>query len=538
MKTGINKLAGVVKTTMGPNGQNVIINKDGLVAITKDGVSVAMEVDLADYVENVSAQLIKQVAHKTVLETGDGTTTATVLAEAIFEKGLIALKDGANPRDLFAGIEAGIKTVVQELSKISVKADTFEILKNIATISANGDEEVGEWIAQAFEEVGHTGLVRAEISRDGVSDFEIVKGLDFASGYVIPQLLDDVNSGEITYERPLIFLYDTHVKVLEEVMPVLEYSTKQLAKDGKPSPIVIIATGFDASLFQTLVKSKVAGLIRPMLIKAPGNGDSQLTFFGDLAVATGAKLISAKLGQNIKNLTNGDLIAQHVGSCERITITSNQTKVYEGAGSEEAINAYVAKLQEIVDADGPSESAKFIIRERISRLSKGMAVIHVGADSEVAAREKYERVDDAIGATKAAIAEGYVPGGGHALLYVRQRMIDYTNFGPKGYVDGYEVVREAIKAPFETIVKNSGRDIQSVMSMVAQNRVNQSVEQNFGYDARNHKAVDLIETGIIDPTKVTRCALQNAASIASLMLNSSTLMVKTPEKGPGFNMQL
>jgi chaperonin GroEL len=537
LQAGVWKLAKAVKATMGPNGQNVIISKDGMVAITKDGVSVAMEVDLADPNENVAAQLLKQVAHKTVLETGDGTTTATVLAEAIFNKGLEQLDSGVNARYLFEGINFGSELVVKELQKAAIEAKTTADLQNIATISANGDEEVGEWIASAFEAVGHNGLVTAQISRESESQLELAKGIDFGSGYVSPIFLNDVDSGEIVYQRPLIYLYDAHIKEIAELMPILEHSSKATAPDGKPTPIVIIATGFDASLFQTLYKSKNAGLLRPVLIKAPGNGDTQITFFGDVAISTGAKLVSAKLGQSLKDLKSGQLISNYVGSCETITISANKTRIYEGAGSEESIQAYVAKLQELVDGDMLNESSKLMVRERISRLSKGIAIIHVGGESEVAARERYERVDDAIGATKAAIAEGYVPGGGHALLYARQQILNQGIEGNIDFQKGVQVVLDAIVAPFETIVTNSKQNITSVLAAVLAGT--SEFKANIGYDARKDQVVDLLATGIIDPVKVTRRALQNATSIAALLLNSNVLMVKKPEKtGPTMNMQL
>lgn len=541
LKSGISKIAAAVKATMGPNGQNVIIAKDGLVAITKDGVSVAMEVDLADHVENVAAQLLKQVAHKTVLETGDGTTTATVLAEAIFEGGLNAIQTGSNPRDVFEGINDTSVRVVEELKKIAVKADTVEVLRDIATISANGDVEVGQWIAQAFEEVGHQGIVTAQISNDAESSMEIVKGIDFPSGHVSPIFADNQDSGESIYNRPLIFLYDSHIKEIGEVMPILEYSAKVKSEDGRPMPIVIIATGFDASLFQTLYKSKVGGLIRPTLIKAPGNGETQTTFFGDVAIATGAKLVSAKLGNSLKNINTGESISKHVGSCETIRITTTNTRILEGAGTEESVKAYTEKLQELIDSGTLSASTQLMVQARISALSNGIAIIHVGGGSEVAAREKYERVDDAIGATKAAIAEGYVPGGGHALVYVNNVISKSKPIGNDSYRAGVDALLKAIIAPYATIAQNTNStlDYNESIDKLAKDTHLDTVELNIGYDARNNKVVNLVEAGIIDPVKVTRVALQNATSIASLLLNSSVLMVKTPEKsGPNLNMQL
>lgn len=536
MKSGINQLAEAVKSTMGPHGKNVIISRDGRVAVTKDGASVAIEVDLEDPIENVAAQLVKQIAHKTALETGDGTTTATVLAEALYVKGLEKIEAGANAREVLTGMNSTISRVVDNLNSAAIKADKIEILKNIATISANGDTEIGYWIAQAFHEVGFDGLVLAQLSATPDSEFEVVKGLQFHSGYISPIFLTS-EVPEIKYERPLIFLYDGKINAIKEIMPILEYSSTEKAD----KPIIIIAAGFDAALFPMISKMKASGLIRPVFIKTPIN--AMPSFYADLSIAIGGKLISAKNGSTLEMLKTSELIKQYVGSCERIVITEAETKVLDGGGSDEAINMYVAQLQEAIDSDSTTPSQKLILKERASRLSKGIAIIHVGGDSEIEQRERFDRVEDSIGATKAAIAEGYVQGGGIELCKIAASIRNEIEIGSKNdeifknsdFTKGVSAVADAITTPFITIVSNSGYNPKAVWDKVLE-----TTKPNSGFNARTGEYVDLFQEGIIDPVKVTRRALENAASVATLILNSRCLMVKTTDKGsqPNFNMSL
>lgn len=527
--SGIAQLAKAVKSTMGPHGKNVIISRDNRVAVTKDGASVAVEVELEDPIENVAAQLVKQIAHKTAIETGDGTTTATVLAEALYTYGLQKIADGNNAREVFEGMNQAIQKIVEELKAQSIKADSPKNLRDIATISANGDIEIGEWIAQAFEEVGFDGLVTAQLASGPESEFEIVKGLQINSGFLSPIFMTS-EVPEIVYERPAIFLFDDKVKTIKEIWPIIEYTGAKNAN----MPIVIIAAGFDASLLPLLHKAKATGEIRPILIQAPAG--SLPSFYADIAIAIGGTLVSAKNGHTLEILKTADLIVKHAGSCEKIIVKEHQTQILNGFGTQEAVATYVAALKEAIDSETTTASQKLILQERASRLEKGIAIIHVGGDSEIQQRERFDRVEDALGATRAAIAEGYVPGGGFSLYQIALDLNkNASHFSTVAVRNGFQAVLEAITAPLFTILMNAGYDPFEISL-----KVSESSSKTFGFNARTGEYVDLLEAGIIDPTKVTRRALENAASVANLILNSSCMMVKTTDKkaGQNFNMSL
>jgi len=529
MLSGINQLARAVKSTMGPHGKNVIISRDNRVAVTKDGASVAIEVELADPIENVAAQLVKQIAHKTAIETGDGTTTATVLAEALYSRGLKAMKDH-NAREVLEGMNLALADIVHELNALTLEVKSTETLREIATISANGDTEIGNWIAEAFNEVGFNGLVTAQLSTGSESKFEITQGMQFNSGYISPLfLINEVP--EIVYEKPLIFLFDGKVNAIKEIMPILEYSSTEKAN----SPIVIIAAGFDAALLPIIAKMKSSGLIRPIFIQIPGG--SQPSFFADIAIAIGGKLVSVRNGVTLESLRDGQTIAKFVGSCERIIVKESQTQILGGAGSEEVVKLYTDELRKAIESDSTSPSQKMILKERISRLERGIAIIHVGGDSEVEQREKFDRVEDAIGATKAAIAEGYIAGGGLTLANIAAVLKnEYEKTETKESITvGKRAVLDAVTEPFITIVLNSGYDPKEVWNKICEKNL-----QNFGFNARTGEYVNLLTAGIIDPTRVTRRALENAASVATLILNSRCLMVKysNQSSAPSFNMSI
>lgn len=515
IKAGVDKIAAAVGVTMGPNGQNVIIARDGAMAITKDGVSVAREIDLEDYIENVGAQLIKQIAQKTAFEAGDGTTTSTVLASAIFNHGLEAMKTGHQPIEIKRGMEKQVKAVVEALKAKAnlIKDGDIDTLKSIATISANNDSQIGELIGDAFGAIGFKGVISVQESKTSETTIEIVEGLQFDQGYVSPFFTMNEKS-LVEFVKPAIFIYDGKINTFNDVFKFLEYSS--IAK----KPIVFICDGIDAEALNAILVNCMRGQLQACVVKAPAYGENRYNMLVDIATVLGASVISEKDGVHIADVTK-DQIHSLAGSCDKIKIDSKSTSIIGGFGNTDSIDERKAEIEEAIE-DAGSASEKLILQERLAKLSNGVAILKVGANSDLELREKLDRIDDALSATRAAIEEGYIAGGGSVLMELSELPILATD--NYAQVVGAEVIRKACKAPFETIVKNSGLNPEVIKMRID----NGPLLENFGYNAKNDKVEDLIAAGVIDPVKVTRCSIENALSVASLILTTGCLMVQKP----------
>lgn len=509
---GINKLAEAVKVTLGPRGRNVIIARDNGVAITKDGVTVAREVDLADYLENVGAQLIKQVAQKVAIEAGDGTTTATILAQAIFAEGNRMVSQGAHPMELKKGIEKAAKAVIESIIAKSQKIESLEKVKQVATISANNDEEIGQIIADAMEAVGFDGIITVAESRTAETFVEIVEGMQFNNGYLSPYLVNNNEKGLVEFEKPLILLYDGKISSMNDILQFLEFSNKS------NRPLLIVSDGVDGEALNTLIVNRLRGTIKAAAVKAPGFGDQRKLRLDDIATVTGAKTVSEKEGMILKET----VATQVLGSCERVTISADSTTIVGGAGDSSKIEELIAELKGQIESSA-NDSAKIMLKERLAKLQGGVAIIKIGAVSEIEAKEKADRIDDALGATRAAVLEGIIPGGGLA-LYEASKLVDATLIlENKDQQLGKDVLVAACKQPFSTIIQNAGLN-----SEVIWNNIELADASGIGFNAKTEEYVNMIEAGIIDPVKVTRCALENAVSIASLLITTDCLMVQPP----------
>ena len=509
---GINKLAEAVKVTLGPRGRNVIIARDNGVAITKDGVTVAREVDLADYLENVGAQLIKQVAQKVAIEAGDGTTTATVLSQAIFAEGNRMVSQGAHPMELKKGIEKAAKAVIESIIAKSQKIESLEKVKQVATISANNDEEIGQIIADAMEAVGFDGIITVAESRTAETFVEIVEGMQFNNGYLSPYLVNNNEKGLVEFEKPLILLYDGKISSMNDILQFLEFSNKS------NRPLLIVSDGVDGEALNTLIVNRLRGTIKAAAVKAPGFGDQRKLRLDDIATVTGAKTVSEKEGMILKET----VATQVLGSCERVTISADSTTIVGGAGDSSKIEELIAELKGQIESSA-NDSAKIMLKERLAKLQGGVAIIKIGAVSEIEAKEKADRIDDALGATRAAVLEGIIPGGGLA-LYEASKLVDATLIlENKDQQLGKDVLVSACKQPFSTIIQNAGLN-----SEVIWNNIELADASGIGFNAKTEEYVNMIEAGIIDPVKVTRCALENAVSIASLLITTDCLMVQPP----------
>ncbi len=508
LANGINALADAVKVTLGPRGRNVIISRDNSVAITKDGVTVAREVDLEDYMQNVGAQVVKQVAQKVAIEAGDGTTTATVLAHAIFTEGNRLVETGAHPMDLKKGIELGSKAIIENLKSQAQKVEDFEKIRQVATISANNDEELGGIIADAMEAVGFEGIITAGESKTGETLVEIVEGMQFQNGYISPYFVNSPEKNTVEFEKPIILLYDGKISNLQDMLQFLEYSNKQRR------PLLVISDSVDGEALNTMLVNKIQGTLKVAAVKAPGFGEHRRAKMQDLAILTGGKLVSEMDGITLKEA----VAANYVGGCDRVTITSDSTTIIGGFGTTEAISTLTNDLKSQIEA-APNESVKLILKERLSKFEGGVAIIKIGASSEIEAREKSDRIDDALGATRAAVAEGIVAGGGLALMRAINEIT--TTSDNHDIRLGIDLIKKACAAPFNTILENAGVNAAVVWSKIQAGAP--------GYNAKTEEFVDMIEAGIIDPVKVTRTALENAVSIASLLITTDCLMVQKPK---------
>ena len=515
LKRGVDALANAVKVTLGPKGRNVIISKSfGAHTVTKDGVTVAKEVELADAHENMGAQMVKEVASKTNDLAGDGTTTATVLAQAIVREGLKNVAAGANPMDLKRGIDKAVKSIVNELAKQSQKVgDSIDKIRQVAAISANNDETVGELIADAFSKVGKEGVITVEEAKGTDTYVDIVEGMQFDRGYLSPYFVTNSEKMTAELDNPFILLYDKKISTMKDLLPVLE----PVAQSGKS--LLIIAEDIDGEALATLVVNKLRGALRIAAVKAPGFGDRRKAMLEDIAILTGGTVIAEERGFTLENAT-----IDMLGRAERVAIDKDNTTIVNGAGKSEDIQARVGQIKAQIEVT-TSDYDKEKLQERLAKLAGGVAVLYVGAPSEVEMKEKKDRVDDALHATRAAVEEGIVAGGGVALLRARNVLakIKPTNADE---ATGIQIVFKAVEAPLRTIVENAGGEGSVVIAKVLDGR------NSTGYNAKTEQYVDMFRAGIIDPKKVTRVALENAASVAGMILTTECALVDIKEDTP------
>ncbi|MEO6391345.1 MAG: chaperonin GroEL [Pyrinomonadaceae bacterium] len=515
MLKGVDILANAVRVTLGPKGRNVILSKSyGSPVITKDGVTVAREIELKDHYQNMGAHMVREVASKTNETAGDGTTTATVLAQAIFREGIKNVAAGANPMSLQRGIQLATEAAVKELTRISKKVKTKDEMTNVASVSANNDRNIGELISAAMEQVGEDGVVTVEESKTMETELEVVEGMQFDRGYLSPYFVTNPERMEALMEEPLILLHEKKISSMRELLPILE----QVANLGKS--IVIVAEDIDGDALATLVVNRLRGTIKVAAIKAPAFGDRRKAILDDIAALTGARVITEELGIKLENVEMGDL-----GTAKKVIIAKDNTTIIQGGGEPRAIQGRVASIRSQIE-DASSDYDREKLQERLAKLAGGIAVIKVGAATETAMKEIKMRVEDALNATKAAAAEGIVPGGGVALLRAAA-VLDKIDTDDHDTLTGINIIRRALEEPIRRIAENAGVD-----GAIVANKVNES-KGSRGYNAATNKYEDLVAAGIIDPTKVVRTALQNAASICGLLLTTDAAITDAPEKGKG-----
>src|SRR6195256_5584301 len=517
---GVNSLANAVKVTLGPRGRNVIIGgRYGSPTITKDGVTVAKEIDLADALENVGAQMVREVASKTSDVAGDGTTTATVLAQAIYREGAKNVTAGANPMAIKRGIAKAVESIVVSL-EAQPKPVTGPMIAQVGTISANHDETIGRIIAEAMEKVGKDGVITVEEAKTLETSLDIVEGMQFDRGYLSPYFVTDPERMEVVLENPVILIHEKKISSMKDLLPVLE----QVARLGRP--LLIIAEDIEGEALATLVVNKLRGTLQAAAVKAPGFGDRRKAMLEDIAILTSGKAITEDLGLKLENIKLEDL-----GKAKKVTIDKDNTTIVEGAGASEAISGRVKQIRAQVE-DTTSEYDREKLQERLAKLVGGVAVIKVGAATETEMKEKKARVEDAMHATKAAVEEGIVPGGGVALIRASKALEKFlTNKAGEGDPDeqiGVNIVRRALEEPLRQIVQNAGKE-----GAVVVERVRSEKNENVGFNAATEEYEDLVKAGVIDPAKVTRTALQNAASIAGLMLTTEAMVSEIPEDDKG-----
>ena len=515
LKRGVDQLAEAVKVTLGPKGRNVVIDKKfGSPTVTKDGVTVAKEVELSDPIENMGAQMVKEVATKTSDLAGDGTTTATVLAQAIFREGLKNVTAGANPMALKRGIDRAVGAVVDELRAISVPTSGKKEIAQVGTISANNDKEIGDLIAEAMEKVGKDGVITVEEAKGLETTLETVEGMQFDRGYVSPYFVTDPDKMEAALEDALILIHDKKISSMKDLLPILE----KVAQMGKP--LLIIAEDVEGEALATLVVNKLRGTLRVCAVKAPGFGDRRKAMLQDIAILTGGQVISEEVGFKLENAVVTDL-----GRAKRVVVDKDNTTIIDGAGTDDAIQGRVKEITAAIDKS-TSDYDTEKLRERLAKLAGGVAVINVGAATESEMKEKKARVEDALHATRAAVEEGIVPGGGVALIRAQKSLKD-LKLNDSDEQIGVDIIRRAIEEPIRMIVQNAGGEGSIVVE-----KVRAAKDNTFGYNALTDTYEDLVQAGVIDPTKVTRTALQNAASISGLLLTTEALIVeKKDEKG-------
>ena len=516
MLRGVNILANAVKVTLGPKGRNVVIEKSfGAPRSTKDGVSVAKEIELSDRFENLGAQLIREVASKTNDKAGDGTTTATVLAQAIVVEGLKSVAAGMNPMDLKRGIDKAVVAIVAEIKSISKKVTTNDEIAQVGTISANGDAEVGAMIAKAMAKVGNEGVITVEEAKTAETELDVVEGMQFDRGYLSPYFITNADKMEVQLEEPLILLFEKKLSSLQPLLPVLE----AVVQSGRP--LMIIAEDVEGEALATLVVNKLRGGLRVAAVKAPGFGDRRKAMLEDIAILTGAQVISEDLGIKLESVT-----LEMLGKAKKVSITKDDTTIVDGIGEKDAIEARIAQIKRQIE-ETSSDYDKEKLQERLAKLAGGVAVIKVGGSTEVEVKEKKDRVDDALNATRAAVEEGIVPGGGVALLKA-SKILEGLKGDNADQTAGIAIVRRAVQAPIRQIAENAG-----VEGSIVVGKVMESASATFGFNAQTEEYVDMVQAGVIDPAKVVRTALQDAASVSSLLITTEAAIVEAPKKGGG-----
>ncbi|HNY66158.1 MAG TPA: chaperonin GroEL [Deltaproteobacteria bacterium] len=515
--SGVDKLANAVKATLGPKGRNAILDKMfGAPTVTKDGVTVAKEIELKDKFENMGAQMVKEVASKTSDVAGDGTTTATVLAQAIYREGLKYLAGGMNAMDLKRGIDKATVKVVEELKKMSKSVEDKKEIQQVGTISANGDSEVGEMIADAMDKVGKEGVITVEEAKGMETTLELVEGMQFDRGYLSPYFVTDAERMEAVMEDPYLLIYDKKISNMRDIIPVLE----QIAKEGRA--LVIISEDVEGEALATLVVNKLRGTLKCAAVKAPGFGDRRKAMLEDIAILTGGQVISEDLGRKLDSVTVVDL-----GNAKRVIIDKDNTTIVEGAGSSTAIQGRIAQIKAQIE-ESTSDYDREKLQERLAKLAGGVAVIKVGAATEPEMKEKKARVEDALHATRAAVEEGFLAGGGVALLRCVKKLDDLKVDGDQ--IFGVKIIQKALEEPIRQIAVNAGLEGGIVVEKV------KSLKGNDGFNADKEEYEDMLKAGIIDPTKVTRSALQNAASVAGLLLTTEVMVAEIPEEKPAGGM--
>lgn len=508
---GVEKLSSAVKVTLGPSGRNVVLEKKfGSPTITKDGVTVAKEIELKDPFENLGAQLVKEVASKTSDVAGDGTTTATILAEAIYRQGLKYIAAGANAMEIKRGIEKAVEKVVEHLKSMSREVKGRKEISEVASISANNDKEIGEKIAEAMDKVGKDGVITVEEAKGIETYVEIVEGMQFDRGYISPYFVTNPDKMEVILEEPYILLHDKKISSIRDILPVLE----KVAQSGKP--ILVIAEDVEGEALATLVVNKIRGTLQACAVKAPGYGERRKAMLEDIAILTGGRVISEEAGMKLENAQITDL-----GRAKRVIVTKDYTTIVEGYGKKEDIQARIQQIKAQIE-ETKSDYDREKLQERLAKLSGGVAVIYVGAATETEMKEKKARIEDALHATKAAVEEGIVPGGGVAFLRAQKALEELKLEGDKQI--GVEIIKQALEEPLKQIAENAGQEGTLIVEKV------KTLEETKGFNALTGEFVDMIEAGIIDPTKVERIALQNAASIASLLLTTEALVTEIKEK--------
>lgn len=510
---GVNSLANAVKVTLGPKGRNVALEKSfGSPTITKDGVSVAKEIELKDKFENMGAQMLREVASKTADIAGDGTTTATILAQAIYREGLKNTTAGANPMEVKRGINSAVEKVVKSIKEQSKQVDKKEEIAQVATVSANSEADIGNLIAEAMEKVGRHGVITVEEAKGIESELDVVEGMQFDRGYLSPYFVTNTEKMSVELDNPAILISDKKISSMKDMLPVLE----QVAKQGKS--LFIIAEDIDGEALATLVVNKMRGVLQVAAVKAPGFGDRRKAMLQDIAVLTGSRMVSEDLGVKLENMTFSDL-----GTTKNVKITKDNCTIVGGSGSEKAISDRIAQIKVEVE-NTTSDYDKEKLQERLAKLSDGVAVIKVGAATETEMKEKKDRVDDALHATRAAVEEGIVAGGGVALLRAQKSLDGLKLDGDQQL--GVEIVRRALEEPVRIIADNAGGDASVVVDKIKNSEV------NIGFNARTEKFEDMMKAGVVDPVKVTRSALQNAASIAGMLLTTESIVSDLPEDKP------
>ena len=514
MKRGVDTLANAVKVTLGPKGRNVIIDKKfGSPQITKDGVTVAKEIELEDAVENMGAQLVKEVASKTADQAGDGTTTATVLAQSIYTIGSKNVAAGANPMDLKRGIEKAVDAIVKDLKKQSRPITTSNEIAQVATISANNDSEIGKMISSAMDKVGREGVITVEEARGTETEVKTVEGMQFDRGYLSAYFVTNTDKMEVELEKPFILISEKKVSSMKELLPVLEV----VAQTGRP--LLIISEDVDGEALATLVVNKIRGALKVAAVKAPGFGDRRKAMLEDIAILTGGTVIAEERGFKLENAT-----IEYLGQADKIIIDKDNTTIVNGSGSKDDINNRVNQIKSQIE-NTTSDYDREKLQERLAKLSGGVAILYIGAATEVEMKEKKDRVDDALHATRAAVEEGIIAGGGVALIRAIGSL-DKLKGENEDQMTGINIIRQAVESPLRTIVANAGGEASVVVNAV------RAGKDDFGYNAREDKYENMIAAGIIDPTKVTRLALENAASIAGLLLTTECVIADKPANEP------